>query len=121
MRKLGQMTLVAVLAMFLAASAAHAAKAGGKKGGSSNDKQKTYDGTVVSVSSTSIVLSVGTDKPKNVSLVVNKDTTVTGTIKQGSKVTVTYTGNVAVSITAADASTNSGTTNSDPKKDDSNK
>jgi hypothetical protein len=61
----------------------------------------SFTGIVKSFSKSEIVLVSDTDKTKTKVLTVDDKTTVTGEIKHGDKVTVSFKGNKATSISAA--------------------
>jgi hypothetical protein len=60
-----------------------------------------FTGIVQSISKSQIVLVSDTDKTKTKVFTIDDKTTITGEVKHGDKVTVSYSGNKATSITAA--------------------
>lgn len=100
-----QHSITAILLFCALLAAAGSAEARGR--GRSKGLSGTYTGTIVSVSTHSINVDIGTDRRKTVSIQLNDKTTVSNGGKQGTiadlakgqKVSIKVTKNKAVSIT----------------------
>ena len=80
-----------------------AAKAG-KTGTNKKDKKAdTYDGTVVNATKLLLIIDVGTDKSKIVSLKLTNDTVITGDLVKGAKVSATASAGTATKVDVAGA------------------
>ena len=106
-KKLIRFTLLVSLALAMtsltASNAAHARSRSANGNGKKEGKHQSYDGTVIKITAQQITLDVGTNKSKVVSLNITKDTTISGTVEHGARVTVTASGYNATTIQGEDA------------------